>query len=107
MGEATKRYTTYLDNEVYLLDMKTQKIFQITNNSLEKWSLRFSPDSKWLAFGMPNSENGYYDLRKIYITPAEDGEIKKLMNNFDNEVSYDYFWSDDSKYYTVKSLKTG
>ncbi len=98
MGEATKRYTTYIDNEVYLLDMKTQKIFQITNNSLENWNLRFSPDSKWLAFGMPDSENGYYDLRKIYITPTEDGEIKKLMNNFDNEVSYSYFWSDDSKY---------
>jgi dipeptidyl aminopeptidase/acylaminoacyl peptidase len=98
MGGATKRYPTYHDYEIYLLDKKTQKVVQITNISVEKWNLCFSPDSKWLAFGMPDSEIGYYTLGKIYITPTESVKVTKLMNNFDNEVLYNFFWSDDSKY---------
>jgi len=98
MGGATKRYPTYHDYEIYLLDIKTQKVFQITNVSVAKWDMCFSPDSKWLAFSMPNSEAGYYDLSKIYISPTEEGKVKKLLDSFDNEVPYDYFWSNDSKY---------
>jgi dipeptidyl aminopeptidase/acylaminoacyl peptidase len=85
-------------SEVYLLDLNTNGISRLTNNSLDEWSLSFSPDSKWLAFvcggGIIYGDPG----GKIYIKSTEGGEAKKLMSKFDYDDNVGYFWSDDSRY---------
>ena len=99
IGAPTKRYATYLDCEAYLLDLNTSKISQITYNSALNfaWKLSFSPDSKWLAFVIPDGEKEIENLKKIYVIPSEGGKTKKLLNNFDYEGAIS-FWSDDSRY---------
>jgi len=96
-GASTKRYATYLDSEVYLLDLNTNIISRITNNSVDEWYLSFSPDSKWFAFTIPDGEKEIFNLRKIYVIPSKGGKAKKLLNNFNYEPWID-FWSDDSSY---------
>ena len=96
-GESTKRYAMFNDWEVFLLDLNTNTISRITNNSVYEWPLSFSPDSKWLAFLIADGEKEWINLRKIYIIPSEGGKIKKLLKNFDYGGGID-FWSDDSRY---------
>ncbi|MCK4829486.1 S9 family peptidase, partial [bacterium] len=98
IGKSTRRYATYLDIEVYLLDLNTNTISRITNNSVDEWYLSFSPDSKWLALTIPDGEKEFMNLRKIYVIPAEGGEVKKLLKKFNYECWWITFWSDDSRY---------
>lgn len=84
-------------SEVYLLDLNTKTISRITNNSVDEWSLSFSPDSKWLAFIREDGEMFLNPWGKIDIVPTEGGETKKLLSNFEYYDSLSYFWSDDSR----------
>ncbi len=96
-GASTKRDASYLDNDIYLLDLNTDTISRLTNNSVEEWGLSFSPDSKWLALNFAGEEI-FGNLGKIYIISTEGGETKKLLSNFDYNDFLSYFWSDDSRY---------
>ncbi len=96
-GASTDRYAAYYDVDVYLLNLKSNQISRITNNSVGEGNLRFSPDSKLLGFTVPDGEKEFMNLKKIYIMPSEGGKIKKLLNNFDCDGSIS-FWSNDSKY---------
>jgi dipeptidyl aminopeptidase/acylaminoacyl peptidase len=95
-GSPTKRYAPAFEWDVYLLDLNTNTISRITNNSHYGGNLSFSPDSKWLAFTYPDGEKEISYLRKIYIVPSEGGEVKKLLSNFNYE-GWISFWSDDSR----------
>jgi len=97
IGISTKRYATRLDSEVYLLDLNTNTISRLTNNSVPERPLSFSPDSQWLAFIAPDGEKIYMNLGKIYLIPTGGGETKKLLNNFDHE-GWISLWSEDSRY---------
>lgn len=97
IGSSTKRYAKYLESEVYLLDLNIHTISRVTNNSVLEWYLSFSPDSKWLAFTIPDGENVDMNLRKFYVFPTEGGETKRLLNNFNYEPKR-YFWGEDSIY---------
>jgi dipeptidyl aminopeptidase/acylaminoacyl peptidase len=95
IGVSTKRYATWFNNEVYLLDLNTDTVSRITNNLTWESNLSFSPDSKWLAFNIENDEI-FMNLNKIYIVPTGGGETKKLLNNFEYEGRF-AFWNDDSR----------
>ena len=97
LGDSIKRYATHFEREVYILDLNTNTISRITNNSVGEWDLSFSPDSKWLAFTIPDGEKEFMNLRKIYVISSKGDKTKKLLNNFDYD-GYISFWSDDSRY---------
>ena len=97
IGKSTKRYAIQIDFDVYLLDLNTNTISRITNNSLDEIDHSFSPDSKWLVFTIQDGEKEWMNLRKIYIIPTEGGKAKKLLNNFNYE-PWMSFWSEDSRY---------
>ena len=97
IGTATNRYTEYTESEVYLLDIKHNKISQVTDNSQGESHLSFSPNSKWLAFISPHGQDNTVNLKKIYLTPTEGGGTKKFIENFDFD-AYISFWSEDSKF---------
>ncbi len=94
---STERYAKAFEWDVYLLDLNTNIISRITNNSHYVGDLSFSPDNKWLAFRISDGEKESINLRKIYVIPTEGGEVKKLLNNFDYE-GWISFWSEDSRY---------
>lgn len=96
-GAPTNRYYKWLENEFYLLNLNTNTISKITNNSVNEWGLSFSPDSKWLAITIPDGEKEFMNLGKIYVIPSQGGKAKKLLNNFNYE-AWPFFWSDDSRY---------
>jgi dipeptidyl aminopeptidase/acylaminoacyl peptidase len=101
IGSSPKRYATWFDNEVYLLDLNKNAVFRITNNSTWEGSLSFSPDGKWLAFTVEEDET-YMNLDKIHLVPTTGGKTKKLLDNFEYD-SWFAFWSDDSRsiYFTA------
>jgi dipeptidyl aminopeptidase/acylaminoacyl peptidase len=95
-GSLTKRYATAHDNEVFLLDLKTNAISQITDNSIWEVGLFFSPNSKWFSFVVSDGGEEFLDAWKICVTPSEGGDVKKLLGDFDYDPRTS-FWSDDSK----------
>ena len=98
-GASTKRYATYLGilPDIYIIDLKTNAISRITNNSVDEWYLSFSPDSKWFAFTIQDGEKELKNLRKIYVIPSKGGKAKKLLNDFNYE-PWLSFWSKDCRY---------
>jgi dipeptidyl aminopeptidase/acylaminoacyl peptidase len=91
-----ERYFSFREIEIYLLELNTNTISRITNNSVHEISLSFSPDSKCFAFNVPDGEISMNN-RKIYVIPSEGGEVNKLLSNF-NYWPSNYFWGDDSRY---------
>lgn len=96
-GASTRRFSSYHENDIYLLRLNTDTISRITNNSVEEWRLSFSPDSKWLAFNC-GDDKILGNLGKIYIFPTEGDEAKNLLSNFDYNDFISYVWSSDSRY---------
>ena len=96
-----ERYFSFFEMEIYLLELNTNTISRITNNSVHEISLSFSPDSKWFAYTVPDGEVSM-NLRKIYVIPSGGGEVNKLLSNFNYGCSR-YFWGDDSRYIYITS----
>jgi len=85
------------NSEVYLLDLNTNAISRLTNNSVGEWSLGFSPDSKWFSFVCGGGEGFSDPGGKVYIMPTKGGELKKLMSNFaysDPANPVEYYYSE-------------
>lgn len=94
-GSSPDRYATGEEAEVYLLDVASNKLTRVTDNRVSEGQMSFSPDSRWLAFTAPD-EFTYMRNTRIYVTAVDGGPVKKLGNEFDNNISFG-FWSPDSK----------
>ncbi|MDH5715042.1 MAG: S9 family peptidase [Candidatus Aminicenantes bacterium] len=94
-GVSTDRYAGWMDSELYLLDLTTGEVTQLTDNQVSEGGFLFSPDSRWLAFSA-DDEFTTYRTSKIYLLPVGGGEWRKLPSDFDYDVSVS-FWGDDSQ----------
>ena len=94
-GVSTDRYAGWMDSELYLLDLTTGEVTQLTDNQVSEGGFLFSPDSRWLAFSA-GDEFTTYRTSKIYLLPVGGGEWRKLPSDFDYDVSVS-FWGDDSQ----------
>ncbi|MFB0565175.1 MAG: prolyl oligopeptidase family serine peptidase [Candidatus Aminicenantaceae bacterium] len=92
IGASTDRYASRSDSEVYLLEVKSNKINRLTHNSVYEGFLSFSPDSLWLAYSAPD-EFTYMRRGKIYLNPLKGGKTLKLPENFDFDAGIS-FWSE-------------
>ncbi|HLX65750.1 MAG TPA: hypothetical protein VKR41_02105, partial [Puia sp.] len=72
------------------LSRQNQPPFQLTHNSKSSSSLRWSPDSKWIAF---LSDRG--DKTQIYLISAEGGEAFPLTK--EDEGISSFAWSPDGR----------
>ncbi|HET8678029.1 MAG TPA: S9 family peptidase [Blastocatellia bacterium] len=84
--------------DLYLVEAATGKIERLTNNKeIGESQLRFSPDSRWLAFSA-DDDFTYFRNNRIYLRAVEDfgGKWKKLGADFDGDMSVG-FWSKDGK----------
>ncbi len=103
IGAPTGRYSTWFDNEIYMLDLSTNNISRITDNSTWEGNLSFSPDSRWLAFTIEENEI-YMNLDKIYIAPTDGGKTKKLLGNFDYDGWISHWNAESSAIYFTAAV---
>lgn len=94
-GASTSRYATGEEAELYLLDLTTRAITQLTHNTVSEGAMRFSPDSAWLAFAAPDDFTYMRNMR-IYLAPTRGGAVRKLETDFDGDVTPG-FWSPDAR----------
>ena len=89
-----------INGDQYLLDVATGGIERLTNNREMSESLvRFSPDSRWIAFSSSDDMTRYnMKNRRVYLRRVDDrgGQWRKLGQSFDGDVAVD-FWSRDGK----------
>ena len=88
-----------LYSDQYLLDVSTGRIERLTNNAdVPETAVRFSPDSRWIAFGAADGMRGVNENRRVYVRRVDDrgGKWRKLGADFDGDVGLD-FWSADSR----------
>jgi dipeptidyl aminopeptidase/acylaminoacyl peptidase len=84
--------------DLYLVEASTGKIERLTNNKeIGESALRFSPDSRWIAFSA-DDDFTYFRNSRLYLRAVEDagGKWKKLGSDFDGDLSVG-FWSKDGK----------
>jgi dipeptidyl aminopeptidase/acylaminoacyl peptidase len=94
-AESTDRFATFWNWEVFLLDIDAGTTRRITNNRQQETSVRFSPDSAWLAYVGPD-RGEQYRAAKIYLVPTAGGEERKLLEGWDYDGSVS-FWAPDSQ----------
>jgi dipeptidyl aminopeptidase/acylaminoacyl peptidase len=84
--------------DLYLVEAATGKIERLTENKeIGESALRFSPDSRWIAFSA-DDDFTYFRNSRLYLRAVEDagGKWKKLGSDFDGDMSIG-FWSKDGK----------
>lgn len=89
-----------INADQYLLETATGHIERLTNNKEVGESLvRFSPDSRWVAFSASDDLTRYnMKNQRVYLRRVDDrgGQWRKLGQSFDGDVGVD-FWSADGK----------
>lgn len=75
IGNSAERYSSLLEREVYLFNLKSYSLSRITDNAVSETNLSFSPDSKLFAFVVNDGEKSFMNLRKMYVMPSEGGKI--------------------------------
>jgi len=91
-GASPDRYSSYIDSELYLLDVRSGKIERLTHNRVYESSLSFSPDNRLLAFSAPD-EFAYMRKSRIFLHPLKGGKRIKLPQSFELDARVS-FWSE-------------
>ncbi len=84
--------------DLYLVEVLTGKLERLTQNKeIGESSVRFSPDSRLIAFSA-DDDFTYFRNGRIYVRGVTDagGKWKKLGSDFDGDMSVG-FWSKDGK----------
>lgn len=84
-------------SQVFVLDVESKKIIQITQGDYDCREPEWSPDSKFLAFTSARFEgHEFTSIRDIYVVPVEGGDMRKVTNT--NAVVGGLSWSPDAKW---------
>ncbi|PLX01199.1 MAG: hypothetical protein C0594_13930, partial [Marinilabiliales bacterium] len=77
-----------------------------SDNGKSNYFARYSPDGKWIVFCKANNFMLLMGDSKLYIMPAEGGEVRELECNLENMNSY-HSWSPNSKWLVVATKERG
>jgi dipeptidyl aminopeptidase/acylaminoacyl peptidase len=81
-------------SDLYLLEVASGRIERLTTNEeINESAVRFSPDSRWLAFAAPNDFTYNRDTR-VFLRPVDGGPLRELGDGYDGDVSIGW-WSED------------
>lgn len=68
--------------QIYVLDVQTKEIKQITSGPYDCREPEWSPDGKHIAFVSARYEgHEFSSIRDIYVVPAEGGEMRKVTSS--------------------------
>ena len=90
-------YTGDLRPHIYILDLKSGKLNQITSGPYDDSAPRWSPDGTRLLFVSNRTSDPDSNLNTdLFIVPAEGGELRKLTTNEGSDETP--AWSPDGKW---------
>src|ERR1051325_11347171 len=95
----------YLDrrrNHLYVFDVASKSITQITSGDYDDEGPAWSPDGKWIAYVTQTDPKLYiYGTHHIGISPASGGAAKVLTKSFDRMASVARFSPDSKSIYFI------
>lgn len=94
-GRPLDRYADNRSYEVYLLNLETGAVEQLTDNFLGERDLSFSPDSRLIALSA-DREYRYGNLNRVYVRAVTGGPWRELGKDDHRDVGID-FWSRDGR----------
>jgi len=105
-GEGMTRFNDNQRLHIFVVDVASKQIRQLTNGNFDEHSIDWSPDGKLLLFASnrePNQDEFFnYDLFTLQLS---DNRIQRLTATESNE--YDPLWSPDGKYITFRGTRRG
>src|SRR5438552_679475 len=107
--DAGEGMTHFNDNQrlhIFVVDVATKQVRQLTQGDFDEHSVDWSPDGKKILFGSnrePNQDEFFnYDLFTLNVA---DGSIERLAATEYNE--YDAMWSPDGKQIAYRGTRRG
>ena len=107
--DASEGMTRFNDNQrlhIFVVDVASKQIRQLTRGNFDEHSIDWSPDGKLLLFASnrePNQDEFFnYDLFTLELS---DNSIHRLTATESNE--YDPLWSPDGKYIAFRGTRRG
>jgi len=107
--DAGEGLTHFNDNQrlhIFLVDIASKRVSQLTNGNFDDHSIDWSPDGKQLAFASnrdPNQDEFFhYDLFTLQLA---DNSIHRLTST--EYCEYDPLWSPDGKFITYRGTLRG
>ncbi len=107
--DAGKGMTRFNDNQrlhIFVVDLATKQMRQLTQGNYDEHSIDWSPDGKQLVFASnrePNQDEFFnYDLFTLQLS---DNSIRRLTATESNE--YDPLWSPDGKSIVYRGTRRG
>jgi dipeptidyl aminopeptidase/acylaminoacyl peptidase len=105
-GEGLTRFNDNQRLHIFLVDVATKQLKQLTQGDYDEHSVDWSPDGKKILFGSnrePNQDEFFnYDLFTLNVA---DGRIERLTATESNE--YDAIWSPDGKQIAFRGTRRG
>jgi dipeptidyl aminopeptidase/acylaminoacyl peptidase len=105
-GEGMTRFNDNRRLHLFVLDIASKEVKQLTEGDYDEHSVDWSPDGKLLLFGSnrePNQDEFFnYDLFTLRLS---DGSIQRLTASESNE--YDAIWSPDGKHIAFRGTRRG
>src|SRR5215475_5634321 len=105
-GEGMTRFNDNQRLHIFVIDVATKQVRQLTRGDFDEHSVDWSPDGKKILFGSnrePNQDEFFnYDLFTLNVA---DGSIQRLTATEYNE--YDAIWSPDGKQIAYRGTRRG
>jgi dipeptidyl aminopeptidase/acylaminoacyl peptidase len=105
-GEGMTRFNDNQRLHIFVVDVTTKQVRQLTAGDFDEHSVDWSPDGKKILFGSnrePNQDEFFnYDLFTLNLA---DGSIERLTATEYNE--YDAIWSPDGKQIAYRGTRRG
>ena len=105
-GEGMTRFNDNQRLHIFVVDVATKQVRQLTEGDFDEHSVDWSPDGKKILFGSnrePNQDEFFnYDLFTLTVA---DGSIQRLTATEYNE--YDALWSPDGKQIAYRGTRRG
>ena len=105
-GEGMTRFNDNQRLHIFVVDVATKQVRQLTQGDFDEHSVDWSPDGKKILFGSnrePNQDEFFnYDLFTLNVA---DGSIQRLTATEYNE--YDAIWSPDGKQIAYRGTRRG
>jgi dipeptidyl aminopeptidase/acylaminoacyl peptidase len=105
-GEGLTRFNDNQRLHIFVVDVATKQVRQLTQGDFDEHSVDWSPDGKKILFGSnrePNQDEFFnYDLFTLNVA---DGSIQRITATEYNE--YDAIWSPDGKQIAYRGTRRG
>jgi dipeptidyl aminopeptidase/acylaminoacyl peptidase len=105
-GEGMTRFNDNLRLHIFVVEVSTKQVRQLTQGNTDEHSIDWSPDGKEILFGSnrePNQDEFFnYD---IFALKVSDNSIRRLTATESNE--YEPLWSPDGKRIVFRGTRRG